>query len=277
MKEQIEENIMKTIFKILFVTGFLSFFAQNAKAEDSLNPCWDMVLPHDPDHGFYNPDSVLYDTCLCKVKPWLPPYCEYMYAKQWFGIDLPNGALNIPQAPRDSIILRNWRDIDSSFTDMRAGFENLENVFGNFVFKKVYPDIIDTEKIASRYFNLRFDNYVKIDSASYLLHQIPDIKTEGYLGRYDFIKSVNDSNDDKLNNFNIIPNPCNDYIQIHLDERFINNDNIQIITLQGILIFNEKISELNVKGDITLNTSKFSNGIYFINYENIIQLLIVLH
>lgn len=173
------KNEMKhTLFLlVIFIFNFAITYGQ-------IDTCWNVVLQHNPENNIFNPDSVMYDTCLCKNKAWLPPYCEYVYAKQWFGLDLPNGALNIPQAPRDSVILRNWRDIDSSFTDMREGFENLENIFGNFVFMKVYPDIIDTSKIASRYFNLRFDNYVKIDSASYLLHNIPDIETEGYLGRY---------------------------------------------------------------------------------------------
>ena len=71
---------MKTIIKLLFVIFLFSLFIQYSRAGDSLNPCWTMVYPHDPDHGYYNPDSVLYDSCYCK-RP-LIDGCDSIYAKK---------------------------------------------------------------------------------------------------------------------------------------------------------------------------------------------------
>ena len=257
------------LLTLLLIFNFSVIYSQ-------IDSCWDMVLPHDPAHGYFNPDSVLYDTCLCKTKPWLPPYCKYVYAKQWFGLNLPNGALNIPQAPRDSIILRNWRDIDSSFTDLRAGFENLENIFGNFSFMKVFPDDIDTNSIGSRYFKIRFDSYVNIDSASNLIDSIKGIKGGGYLGRYNYYENVNDSiynNEQKI--LIISPNPCNNLLKI--TGYFVIKTNIQIITLQGIILYSKKFTELNYYDSILINTSELPNGIYYIRIGNNIQPFFVIH
>ncbi len=176
---------MKTIFKILLVIVLLTLSAQYTKAGDTLDTCWTMVFPHDPDHGYYNPDSVLYDTCLCKTKPWLPPYCKYVYAKQWFGLDLPKGALNIPKAPRDSIILRNWRDIDSSFTELRDGLQNIEDMFSSFIMRKEFPDYGDSSNI----FLLKFNYYFNIDSVVYYLKQIYTLVDAFYDYRYSVLAS----------------------------------------------------------------------------------------
>jgi len=156
---------MKTQLLFLFVLFTIFCLPSINKAEqtqDSLNPCWKMVHPNEPEKGFFNPDSVMYDSCLCTIKPWEYPPCPYQYAKQWFGAIIPYRALLIPQTIRDTLIYKTWRDIDSSFIELRKGIETLENQFGTFVLIKKYPDIVDSTKDGSKYFKIKFDNYVKI-------------------------------------------------------------------------------------------------------------------
>jgi len=149
---------MKTRLLISFVLFFVFCLPNANKAEqtqDSLNPCWKMYR-HEPKNNYFNPDSVMYDSCLCPGNEDYPP-CDYIYAKKWFSITFKNkDPYNFPRGPRDTIYIATWRQLDSSYTELRNIFQALEKNFGKFIFKKEATDYIDSNLPASRLYDIKF-------------------------------------------------------------------------------------------------------------------------
>jgi hypothetical protein len=143
----------------------------SSPAITQLDSCWKLCGPHDPENGFYNPDSLMVDTCVVPNRN---------YAKKWYEIITNQILMDVPSYPIDTLIEYQWTDIDTSFTDLREDFYDLENIFGAFHIKKEFPHIVDTSKIASRCYLIRFDNYVDIDSVELLLNSIEDIEKVWY-------------------------------------------------------------------------------------------------
>jgi hypothetical protein len=161
--------------------GCYLFFALNANGQ--FPECWRLVWEHDLQNGIYNYDSVMVDTCISDTN-WYENWAnKVLYAKKWFCVILPNNALYIPECPYDSIVERNWTDIDSSFSNLRVGFQILENTFGQFVLRKEYPHITDSNSTGSKSFLIRFINYVNIDSAEQFLKNIDGINRQYYFNK----------------------------------------------------------------------------------------------
>ncbi len=90
--------------------------------------------------------------------------CKLRYAKKWFEVQFYNDPFNFPQAPRDSIIEATWHQIDTNMVELRNLYQGLEDLFGNFILRKEFPDCIDTNVVASKVYLIRFSNYTNIDS-----------------------------------------------------------------------------------------------------------------
>ncbi|MFN5309273.1 MAG: hypothetical protein ACK5C0_07445, partial [Candidatus Kapaibacterium sp.] len=126
--------------------------------------CQRLILPHNPPMGKFNPDSVMVDTCSNQI-----------FAKRSFRILLKKDFFATPQLPRDSVIIKHWTDIDTSHYNIRHFFESIEDSLGNFSFNKIYPDIIDTNKVGSKYFLLQFTQHQNIQIVDSLFNNNIDV------------------------------------------------------------------------------------------------------
>ncbi|TAL66796.1 MAG: T9SS type A sorting domain-containing protein [Bacteroidetes bacterium] len=262
---------MKTIFKILLVISLFTNFIPNAKAADTLNPCWTMYKPHDPDHNSFNPDSVMWDTCVTGDH-------KVLYAYKWYYVILPVGALNVPWAPGDSLIYRDWRDIDSSFTELRNGFQLIENKFGPFIMKKQYPDEIDTSSIGSRSWYIKFEEYFNIDSIVYYLGGFIDPRYVSYdMRAYRLADNVNDTNAIlKPLIINLYPNPSDGYIIVDFYDNKYGLHEIEIYNEINNKVYQYSFINSNDNIMINLNLSFLPNGLYFLKNGSIIKKFIIL-
>jgi hypothetical protein len=155
------------------------------KAEECCDTCLKMLLPHDPANNMFNRDSVLIDSCLSDSVN------QVLFTKQWFFVILPANSLHITEMPYDTILIRNWTDIDTSFNDLRLAFQNLENQFGNFILRKLYPADGDTNELGSRLFVIKFENIQNIDTINKYLLAFPGLYKSGYLYNYGQFLSYN--------------------------------------------------------------------------------------
>ena len=260
---------MKTIFKFLLVTVFLSFFAQNAKAADTLNPCWTMYYPHDPEHGYFNPDSVLYDSCFCKDR--LHEGCDSIYAKQWYEITFfNNDPFGYPQCPEDTIIETSWHNLDSSYVELRNMFQNVENKFGSFILRKKFPEVTDSQSLGSRTYLVKFKIYCNIFSVVSYLYNTNLLFDVYYKEQVTYIPDLGVEDDNSENIIlKIYPNPAKDFIKIDFQKQF-NARKIQIISLEGIIILETEYKEL-------IDISNLPTGLYFIRCGDIVRSFIVYH
>ncbi|OGV21370.1 MAG: hypothetical protein A2475_15070 [Ignavibacteria bacterium RIFOXYC2_FULL_35_21] len=101
------------------------------------------------DHGSDNPDSVLVDSCQD------PPI---IYVYRWFNVVFKNYVINLPAAPEDTTLDVTWEAISSSYTQLRSDFQELENKFGSYYFRKISPEITDSNHIGSRDFLIASTN-----------------------------------------------------------------------------------------------------------------------
>ena len=107
---------------ILFhsIIGINFLYAQN---------CFRLTIEHNPELLRFNPDSVMYDTCLSQGQV----NYNFSYAKKYFMLDLPYQALFVPELPWDTLVYRQWQDIDTSFISLRNKLDTLELFYGNYL------------------------------------------------------------------------------------------------------------------------------------------------
>jgi|GEM_PF-7027476 len=269
------------ISQILILAGIISFlFSLNLRGLTYQDSCFRLIWEHNPEKEFENPDSVMYDSCKCGMnifefadsnRRWPR---EFFYADKWFWVNLPNGSLDVLQAPSDTTIIRHWTDISSSFTTLRNDFENLENTYGNFVLRKLYPEDIDT-LTSFKVWLIKLDNYVNIDSVETFLKNFEDYKfpypyPPFYRERF-AIYYISVANSLQINkSFVIYPNPASDYIEIKignkLSESFELSESYQI---QIYNVYGEQMpvgagSEPAPTGINRIDISHFPTGMYFI-------------
>ena len=263
---------MKTQLLFLFVLFLLFCLPNAAKAEqmqDSLNPCWELIYPDEPDKGYHNPDSVMWDTCLCDKKLRPKSLCNYIYAKQWFGLGLPYRALYIPEAPYDTLIYRTWMDIDTNYKKMKQDFQNMEKLFGFYRFRKVFPEDTDSTSDGSRYFKIIFDKYVHIKTIVDYLYTIDSVEHPVYVLLYgnDHDDYVSDNN---INNYliNIYPNPTKNILNVIVNKDF-KIFNLKIYNIYGTCLIDTYRGNYNKGEKVTIDINNWINGIYFIRINNI--------
>ncbi|MFH1052461.1 MAG: T9SS type A sorting domain-containing protein [bacterium] len=274
------------ICQILILTGIISFlFSLNANGQTYQDSCFRLIWEHNPDKEYYNPDSVMYDSCVCgdvfeyfyNNDRTLPK--QYFYAKKWFIVDLPFGALDVPQGSPDTIITRLWSDISTTFSNLRSGLEEMENIFGTYILQKRFPDDVDSSIGTSTVFLIKFDNYVHIDNVIDSLKNITDIMNTGYLRKYDFNPFISVKDNLLINKFVLFPNPASEYIEIIVGVNGsspVRKHVIQIYNIYGEQLF-EQATRLNRNNlPLWIDVSGFPNGIYFIRIGGNFQKFVVL-
>ncbi len=83
------------------------------------------------------------------------------------------GMIHVPLAPADTILEVPWTAIDTTLTDVRAGFKALYDSVGPFVLRKITPN--DTTGSPSVYFKIRFLSYTWAGLAMGFVTQIPKV------------------------------------------------------------------------------------------------------
>src|SRR5580692_5015788 len=141
--------------KNLFSLGLLLCFVfTSIPAFATIGPCSLQLIfpPNDSVQKYANPDSVKIDTCHGSST------YHHRFAAKWFRIEFKKVIFNIPAASNpDTVIQRTWRDIDTSQSAIRAGFDSVEVHYGTFILQKAYPDAGDTSNLLSQVFLLEFD------------------------------------------------------------------------------------------------------------------------
>jgi hypothetical protein len=207
-----------------------------------------------PDTTFFNPDSVMVDSCEGS-----PTYGEY-YGKKYFTLKFNYNI--IPRtylAPADSIIEYTIDSIGIQYTSAKNEFSQLLTTYGNFSFREKVPNMPDTTIVLGRTLYLIFDNNVPINEVENQLTNFSSIKT-AYFSSWFGVESdvsVSKSNTDEIFLF---PNPVSEFLMIHgLEESHV----------QSISIFNtfgQKLYEGDLKEQI--DVSSLTPGVYFLHMGN---------
>jgi len=181
---------------------------------------------------------------------------------------MPNGALDVPQFKRDTIIERNWSDISSSFTSLKEDFEDLENNYGYFILRKLYPDDVDPS--SSKIWLLKLDRYANIDSLEAFLWNFNDFiipEKPYYLPKYFLDNPQSIQSENNYTSFELFPQPVNNFLCVKfLDNTIVKNLVIQIYNPLGNIILKKEINKNNDR--IFIDTKDLPSGIYFIRCES---------
>ena len=223
-----------------------------------------MYYPHEPENGYFNPDSVLYDSCFCKDR--LHEGCDSIYAKQWYEIIFNNkDPYGFTQFPEDTIIETTWQNLDSNYVDLRNMFQIAENMFGTFILRKRYPEITDSTSLGSRGYLIKFQNYRNIFSVVYYFYYTNLLFDFYYKEELTYIPDLI-IDDNELDNIfiKIYPIPCYNSITISFSSDKVFSYDIKIIDNLGYELLLENQSIQQGEQSIKINTDKLSEGIYFL-------------
>ncbi|HVZ37642.1 MAG TPA: hypothetical protein VHI13_00030, partial [Candidatus Kapabacteria bacterium] len=169
-----------------------------------------------------NSDSIVIDTCGLKgewstcveAAHYVDDYTR-LFARRWWLIVFDVDAVHLPAADRDSIVEIGWREIDTAYPDIRAGFEMLEMMFGPITLRKKYPDNATGD--GSRIFRMRLQSYFRLDSVINLTRSIPHLTCD-FDSELLFPSSVVASDGDvSRTSLDIRPNPARDRVRICFD------------------------------------------------------------
>jgi hypothetical protein len=114
------------------------------------------------------------------------------FAKGWFQVEFAYYLLPTPVGNPDTVIDRSWTDIDASYEETRGSFEQIEEKYGQFILRKLQPDVTDTSLGRSSIFALRFNAIQNIDSMTLVLREIPGVDVAAYDYRYGLLAKVNE-------------------------------------------------------------------------------------
>ncbi len=251
---------MKTLrlFVISIFISLMTFFS----AKSQIDTCWTMVYPNDPEHGYNNPDSVLYDSCNCKDA--YHKGCDSVYAKQWFEFSfMVNDPYNFPSFPPDTIIETTWQNLDTNYVELRNLFQDLENIFGPFVFRKEFPHWIDSTALGNRTYLIRFQNYCNILYVVNYLNYDSLLYKPYYQNRCVHLVGTVDNEIIKNLDFSIYPIPCENMLKLSISSQNLLKYNLYFMDIFGNR-YQIKENEILIPGEqkIQINTGFLSNGIY---------------
>jgi hypothetical protein len=252
---------MKKILLIVAIVALYWVVLQEAKAQfDTPQPCWDLVWKHIPSMGYFNPDSVMWDTCQCTNKF----DCGFRYTKKWFLITFPHR----PFANNyDSLYERNWSEIDSSFLELKSYFKKTDSIFGHFYLTRHDTNYTDSMFAINRRFKIRFEKYVNIDSVITYFWNCPDTLYPSRLqSDYILFSSVDEDKkySNKKGNNLILTNGTT--VLIKLKYEFNNSEFVKVYNFLGneISVYDNNTLKISTDNTITLDLTNYAKGIYFI-------------
>jgi hypothetical protein len=215
-----------------------------------------------PDTTFFNPDSVMVDSCEGS-----PTYGEY-YGKKFFYMTfnyniIPRNYL----APADTIIEYTIDNIESQYTDAINEFTQLQTTYGSLKFREVLPDKLDTTSYYKRFLYVIFNNYVPIEEVEDEIIKFTCIESAGFASWFGVESdvSVSKSNTDEIFLF---PNPVSEFLMI----RGLEESHVQSISIFNT--FGQKLYEGDLKEQI--DVSSLTPGVYFLHMGNMNYKFVIL-
>ena len=166
--------------KTLIVTVVLLLGAASAGAQVS-DSCLDLYQNVFNDSSqrldYWNPDSVMVDTC--------GEYNKYgeMYAKRYFLIQFYNPLIHLDSVREDSVLTVPWWEIDSSYSDIRTIFQKIALRYGGAWLTKLYPNIGDSNSEGYNLFKLSVGMYAPADTILSTLPRAPWIEYVDFTSR----------------------------------------------------------------------------------------------
>ncbi|MFH1050980.1 MAG: T9SS type A sorting domain-containing protein [bacterium] len=213
------------------------------------------------------------------IKHYYEPYYR-CYAKYSWRIKFEVDAIPIPAVGADTTIFVSWEEIDSSFNDIRDGFQSFEQTFGSFSLRKVNPGFGPGDRL-SREFELFFTDYNNVQLVTDALNEIQDVIAGFNRTFYFHNSSVHNENNFSYNVISISPNPASEYIEINsgVDSRRQTADgkqewDIQIFNVYGEQMYNFVGAHCNVP--VHIDISNLPVGIYFVKVGNTVKSFVVL-
>src|ERR1035437_5066140 len=129
-----------------FILPLSNSFAQPSAHVVSSTLC-ECVPTTDSTKGIFVSDTVVFDTCglgqdelSCaeKAMKFDEERIRFSARKAWY-IEFTAHVIDLPEYQADTLILLQWKDIDSSHLALRLSFQQLELQFGAYKLRKEFP------------------------------------------------------------------------------------------------------------------------------------------
>ncbi len=198
------------------------------------------------------------------IKHYYEPYYR-CFAKYSWEIIFQVDAIPKP-AKGDTTIIVTWEEIDTSFREIRSGFQSFEQTFGSFVLEKMYPGFGPGSSLG-RIFLLYFTDYNNVQLVTDSLNKIQNVVAGFSRTLYFHNSSVHNENNFSYNVISISPNPANEYIEINFeaDSRRQTVDGRQELDIQIFNVYGEQMTVgANGRSPLQINISHLPVGIYFV-------------
>jgi hypothetical protein len=204
-----------------------------------------------------NCDSIFFDIQTHKPgEPISDTLYDRILSKGIWRVIMPEGSLNLPIYPIDTIIYLSIDDIDTSFHDLIDGFKSFEYKYGAFYMRKFNPSIIDG--LTGRTFHISFDSWLKVRLVEGDLKKIQGLDCEFI--NWPVISGIAGIPDQSQSPYNLSINTDNTILHISSNAEPIIN--YAIYNLQGNAI--SQSNNINYQNALDIDISALSNGIYFL-------------
>jgi hypothetical protein len=141
----------KMVKYLLISLTLFAYLTMNASIPPQVCPDCVLIYPHDPENGFFNPDSVLIDTT---------NGINTLYAKGTFSIIFYEMPFSLPTVTGDTLLQFTRFDIDTNYASVRQSFDSLYTLYGNMSISKWMYPTINQESL--EYFQFEFEFYVYV-------------------------------------------------------------------------------------------------------------------
>ncbi|NOZ46674.1 MAG: hypothetical protein GXO79_07805 [Chlorobi bacterium] len=224
------------------------------------------------DSTFRNVDSVMVDSCEQSQT------FGQLYAKEYFVVEFDHNI--IPRDtiyPKDTIIEYSWEDIDTNYSELRLGFFRLYQKYGNFWFREIRPQEVDTTVFFKRELFIRFEDYRNIDSIVDFIKEIPLVSEVLYFQRYGGVVDVEAEKNTNENDFSMFPIPAKEIIYFRFDS--VNRPEvdypilIEIYSISGVKVYSKYMYHNEL---CSINLKNFNGGLYFVRHNNTVKPLLII-
>ncbi len=175
--------------------------------------------------------------------------------------NLSGGYVSSHKAFTDGFILCFTPFYENIWSTYYGGNENFESPYGVATFQNTKLYVV---------------GYTKSDSASFPIvdwtgayYQPVLYAPNGYIAGFDLTPviavPVEELNSNSIADFNIFPNPSNDYVNIFVNSIQSNNVKLSITNLLGEVLYNEKISNQKSSIQRQISMKSYSDGMYIIS------------
>ena len=244
-------------------------FWQEVKAQMPPDSCLVLIWKHEPEKGYLNPDSVLYDKCSCKGQNLLDRK-DLWYAKKNFNSIFPFYCF---KPKNDTLNVYTINDIDSNYAWVKEEFQKIKNKFGEFIISKYAAYIEDTSLPVSKNFYLHFDKYNRINEVEdFVIHNTIFFEHFQYTGKEN-IHLGNYVEDSQNTNSFFIYDISKKILFLELNKFSLQVRIIEIFNLSGSrvkTIYPE--FELN---RIEIDLSDWIHSLYFIRINNYVFKILI--